>query len=133
MAIKIKKKLLDILIDKIRFKHYSYSTEKTYYFIIGVRNICYFTTKGILWRWERESEIEEFLTYLATKEKVSIRLLNGILFMYKEILGIDITFWNIQAYRTKEPKRIPVILYYYFYIGILPLINLTSSIIQGNI
>ncbi len=25
-----KKKLLDIVRDKIRFKHYSYSTEKTY-------------------------------------------------------------------------------------------------------
>jgi len=26
----VKKKLLDIVRDKIRFKHYSYSTEKTY-------------------------------------------------------------------------------------------------------
>jgi len=27
---KVKKKLLDLVRDKIRFKHYSYSTEKTY-------------------------------------------------------------------------------------------------------
>ena len=27
---KIKKKLLDLVRDKIRFKHYSFSTEKTY-------------------------------------------------------------------------------------------------------
>jgi len=40
----IKKKLLDIVRDKIRFKHYSMSTEKTYtfwikHYIVGAGHI----------------------------------------------------------------------------------------------
>lgn len=107
----MKKKLLDILIDKIRFKHYSYSTEKTYH---------YWCKKYILFHNKRhpmemgKREIEEFLTYLATKEKVSPttqnQAFNAILFMYKEVLNIDTSSWNIQAYRAKERKRIPVVL-----------------------
>jgi integron integrase len=30
--------------------------------------------------------------------------------MYKEVLGVDTASWNIQAYRAKERKRIPVVL-----------------------
>ena len=40
-----------------------------------------------------KNEIEEFLTYLSTKENVSLttqnQAFNAIIFMYKEVLGIN--------------------------------------------
>ncbi len=60
----IKKKLLDIVREKIRFKHYSLSTEKTY---------MYWIKYYILFHNKRHPnemgkvEIESFLTYLYLK------------------------------------------------------------------
>ena len=34
----------------------------------------------------------------------------AILFLYKEVLGIDMSEWNIQALRAQERKHIPVVL-----------------------
>ena len=62
----------------------------------------------------QKSEIEAFLTYLATEKKVSPTTQNqafaAILFLYKEVLGIDTSEWNIQALRVQERKHIPVVL-----------------------
>jgi integron integrase len=61
-----------------------------------------------------KSEIEAFLTSLATKKKVAPttqnQAFNAILFLYKEVLGIDMSEWNIQALRAQERKHIPVVL-----------------------
>ena len=35
---------------------------------------------------------------------------NAILFLYKEVLGIDMSEWNIPALRAQERKHIPVVL-----------------------
>lgn len=62
------KKLLDIMKDKIRFKHYSISTERTY---------VHWAKRYILFHNKRHPkdmgkiEIERFLTHLATKLNVS--------------------------------------------------------------
>jgi len=62
---KPQKKLLDIIRDKIRFKHYSLSTEKTY---------LYWIKYYILFHKKRhpiemtKPEIEQFLTYLANEK-----------------------------------------------------------------
>lgn len=106
-----KKKLLDVVRDKIRFKHYSLSTERTYLYWIK-----YF----ILYHNKRhpiqmgKPEIEQFLTWLATDKKVSPTTQNqafsAILFLYKEVLGIDMSDQNIQALRAQERKHIPVVL-----------------------
>ena len=44
-------------------------------------------------------EIEQFLTYLAVERKVSPSTQNqafsALLFLYKEVLGIDMSEWNI--------------------------------------
>ena len=108
---KIKKKLLDIVRDKIRFKHYSLSTEKTY---------VHWTKHYILFHNKKhpiemgKDEIESYLTFLATKKQVSSttqnQAFNAILFLYKEVLGIDMSEWNIQALRAQERKHIPVVL-----------------------
>ena len=63
-----KKKLLDIVRDKIRFKHYSYSTEKTY--VHWIKHYIFFHNKKHPVEMGKE-EIESFLTFLATKKRVS--------------------------------------------------------------
>ena len=107
----IKKKLLDIVRDKIRLKHYSISTEKTY--IFWIKHYIFFHNKKHPIEMGKD-EIEAFLTFLATKKRVSPTTQNqafsAILFLYKEVLGIDMSEWNIQALRAQERKHIPVVL-----------------------
>ncbi len=106
-----RRKLLDVVRDKIRMKHYSVSTERVYLYWIK-----YF----ILFHGKRHPvsmgkvEIESFLTYLATKKRVSPTTQNqafsALLFLYREILGVDMSEENIQALRAQERKHIPVVL-----------------------
>jgi len=108
---KPKRKLLDIVRDKIRFKHYSIKTEHSY--IGWIKRYIFFHNK----RHPKDMgkiEIEQFLTWLAVEQKVSPATQNqafsAILFLYKEVLGVDMSSWNIQALRAKERKHIPVVL-----------------------
>lgn len=107
----VKKKLLDLVRDKIRFKHYSYSTEKTY--VHWIKHYILFHHKKHPIEMGK-IEIEAYLTKLAVKDKVSPTTQNqafsAILFLYKEVLGIDMSEWNIQAFRSQERKHIPVVL-----------------------
>ncbi len=107
----VKKKLLDIVRDKIRFKHYSISTEKTYVF--WIKHYIFFHNKKHPIDMGKV-EIEQFLTHLAVAKKVSPTTQNqafsAILFLYKEVLGVDMSEWNIQALRAQERKHIPVVL-----------------------
>ena len=107
----VKKKLLDIVRDTIRFKHYSLSTERTY--IHWIKHYIFFHNKKHPIEMGKE-EIEEFLTSLAIENKVASSTQNqafsALLFLYKEVLGVDMSEWNIQALRAQERKRIPVVL-----------------------
>lgn len=107
----VKKKLLDLVRDKIRFKHYSYSTERTY--VHWIKHYIFFHQKKHPIDMGKV-EIETYLTKLATKDKVSPTTQNqafsAILFLYKEVLGVEISEWNIQALRAQERKHIPVVL-----------------------
>jgi len=107
----VKKKLLDIVREKIRFKHYSYSTEKTY--IHWIKQYIFFHNKKHPVDMGKQ-EIEEYLTSLAIKNRVAPTTQNqafsAILFLYKEVLGVDMSEWNIQALRAQERKHIPVVL-----------------------
>ena len=107
----IKKKLLDIVRDTVRFKHYSLSTEKTY--IHWIKHYIFFHKKKHPKDMGKE-EIEEYLTALAINNRVASSTQNqafsALLFLYKEVLGIDMSEWNIQALRAQERKRIPVVL-----------------------
>jgi len=104
-------KLLDILVEKIRFKHYSKSTEQTYY---------YWSKSYILFHNKRHPkdmgkvEIEAFLTHLAVEKNVAPstqnQAFNAILFLYREVLDIDISTFNIQSFRAKERTKVPVVL-----------------------
>ena len=107
----VKKKLLDIVRDKIRVKHYSMSTEKTYVHWI-THYILFYDKKHP--KDMGKIEIEGFLTHLAVDKKVSPSTQNqafsAILFLYKEVLGVDMSKENIQSLRAKERKHIPVVL-----------------------
>ena len=104
------KKLLDQVRDKIRFKHYSLSTENTYHSWIK---------QFILYHGKRHpvdmgaAEVEKFLTYLATQRHVSSstqnQALSAILFLYRDVLAITLP-WLDNFERSKKPRRLPVVL-----------------------
>ena len=79
----VKRKLLDIVRDKIRFKHYSRSTEKTY--VHWIKHYIFYHKK----RHPKDMgkiEIETYLTYLATDKQVSPTTQNQLQ------AGIDLRF-----------------------------------------
>ena len=65
----VKKKLLVMVRDKIRFKHYSYSTYRTYTY--WIKQYIFFHNKKHPVKMGKD-EIESFLTFLATKKIVSL-------------------------------------------------------------
>ncbi|MEN4045137.1 integron integrase [Sulfurimonas sp. NWX367] len=107
----MKKKLLDLVREKIRFKHYSIKTEQSY--TGWIKQYIFFHKKKHPVEMGK-NEIEEFLTYLAVKRKVSPTTQNqafsALLFLYTQVLDIDLSNENIQALRAQERKHIPVVL-----------------------
>lgn len=103
-------KLLDQVRERIRLKHYSIRTEKTY--LAWIRRFILFHDK----RHPRDlgkSEVEAFLTHLAVERHVAAstqnQALNAILFLYKEVLNIELA-WMDDVVRVKRPARIPEVL-----------------------
>jgi len=102
-------KLMEMVRYKLKLKHYSPKTIETYCMWI-VRYIYFHKTKypGDM----GANEIEEYLTYLAVKEKVAAstqnQAFNAILFMYKEVLNIKLPE-EINSVRAKRSQYIPVI------------------------
>lgn len=105
--------------------HYSISTEKTYRF--WIKHYIFFHNKRHPIDLGKK-EIEDFLTFLAVTRKVSPTTQNqqmrfhkvkgflenqafsALLFLYREVLGVDISTWNIQALRAQQRKHIPTVL-----------------------
>lgn len=103
-------KLLDQVREKIRYKHYSLSTEQVY--VSWIKQYILFHDK------QHPSDlggrhVEAFLTYLATKRQVSSstqnQALSAILFLYREVLALDLP-WLTKFERSKKPRRLPVVL-----------------------
>ena len=107
----MKKKLLDRLVDKIRFKHYSLRTEQVY-LAWAKRYILYHNKRHP--KDMGKIEIEQFLTHLAVEKTVSPatqnQAFNAILFLYEQVLEISLKDSNIQALRAKTKKRVPSVL-----------------------
>ena len=107
----MKRKLLDTVRDKIRFKHYSYQTEKAY--VGWIKQYIFFHNKRHPIEMGK-MEIEQFLTHLAVNKKVSPTTQNqafsALLFLYTQVLDVDLKDQNIQALRAQERKHIPVVL-----------------------
>jgi integron integrase len=103
-------KLLDQVSAKMRVKHYSLRTEKTYIDWI----------KRYIWHFDKThpkdmgaEQVEAFLTHLAVARNVSASTQNqaksALLYLYKEVLGVDLP-WLDNVTQAKVPQRMPVVL-----------------------
>jgi integron integrase len=120
-------RLLDQLRERIRYLHYSLSTEKTY---------LYWVRFFILWHGRTHKmthprdmgakEVEAFLTMLATERKVSAsthnQALSALLFLYREVLEADLP-WLTDINRPTQTKRIPSVLTKDEVAGLLAVMN----------
>ena len=105
------KKLLDQYRDQIRLKQYSPRTEKTY--TQWVREYILFHDK----RHPREmgvAEINQFITHLVVERNASAstqnQAISAILFLYRNLLQIDLDEATLTFIRPKKGKRVPVVL-----------------------
>jgi len=103
-------RLLQCVRNAVRARHYSPRTEQAY--VAWTKRFVVF--HGM--RHPREmgaDEVREFLTYLAVVRRVSAstqsQALSAILFLYREVLGMDIG-WVSDIERSKKPKKLPVVL-----------------------
>jgi integron integrase len=103
-------KLLDIVREKIRVKHYSIRTEMQY--LQWVKRFILYHNK----RHPREmggKEVEAFLSHLTTQGNVSSstqnQALSALLFLYREVLD-QMLPWMDDVIRAKKPQRLPVVL-----------------------
>jgi integron integrase len=103
-------RLLDVVRDKIRARHYSLRTEQAYVF--WIRRFVRFNRM----RHPRDlgaPEVEGFLTHLAVDAKVSASTQNqalaGILFLYRDVLEIKLP-WLESVVRAKPSTHLPVVL-----------------------
>jgi integron integrase len=106
-----KKKLLDLVREQIRVKHYSMKTERSY--VGWIKRYIFFHQKKHPIDMGKE-EIEAFLTHLAVDRHVSAttqnQAFNALLFLYTQVLGIPLKDQNIQALRAQQRLHIPVVL-----------------------
>ena len=107
-------RLLDQVRERIRYLHYSLSTEKAY--LHWVRFFIRWHGRGGVMRHPRDmgaAEVEAFLTMLATERHVSAsthnQALSAVLFLYREVLGVDLP-WLEGVNRPAQKRRIPSVL-----------------------
>jgi site-specific recombinase XerD len=107
-------RVLDQLRERIRYMHYSLSTEQVY--VYWVRFFIRWSGHGGQMRHPRElgaSEVEAFLSMLATERKVSAsthnQALSAVLFLYREVLGVALP-WLDNINRPTQKRRIPSVL-----------------------
>ena len=103
-------RLMDQVVEKLRVEHYSLRTEKTY---------CHWIRRYILFHRKRHPlemgkyEVEQFLSALAVKDRVSASTQNqalaALLFLYRKVLGTDLP-WLDEVVRARRTVRIPVVL-----------------------
>ena len=102
--------LLDQVRQAIRKRHYSHKTEEAY--VGWIKRFIHFHDKCNPSEMG-EKEIGEYLSSLATDFRVSAstqnQALNGILFLYHEVLGKNIGYVN-GVVRAKRSRRLPVVL-----------------------
>ena len=103
-------RLLDQVRERLRYAHYSLSTERSY--VYWVRWFVRF--HGL--RHPRQmgaAEVEGFLTWLANRHGASVsthrQALSALVFLYKQVLGIDLP-WLQEIGRPHVPKRLPVVM-----------------------
>lgn len=108
--VSVKPRLLDQVRAAIRTRHYSLRTEQTYCYWIKF----YIHQQGM--RHPKDmgaSEVESFLSHLATTRQVSAstqsQALAALLFLYKHVLDMELPWLN-DITRAKKSTRLPVVL-----------------------
>ena len=108
-------RLLDQVRERIRYLHYSLSTEKVYLYWVKFFIRWQGLQAGAM-RHPRDMgprEVEAFLTMLATERKVSAsthnQALSAILFLYREVLAIKLP-WLDDIGRPSQKRRIPSVM-----------------------
>ncbi len=103
-------RLLDQVRERLRYGHYSLSTERSYVFWV-----CWFVRFHGL-RHPRQmgaAEVQKFLTWLANRRGASVsthkQALAALIFLYKQVLGVDLP-WMQEIGRPRTPQRLPVVL-----------------------
>ncbi len=103
-------RLLDTVRAAIRTRHFSRRTEKAY--VAWIRRYVLHHGK----RHPRElgaAEVSAFLSHLAVDRAVSASTQNqalaALLFLYREVLGVDLP-WLDDLVRAKKPARLPTVL-----------------------
>ena len=103
-------KLLDQVAAKMRVKHYSIRTEKSY--IDWIKRYILHNGKTHP-KNMGAAEVEAFLTHLAVQRNVSASTQNqaksALLYLYKEVLGVELP-WLDNVTQAKVPQRLPVVL-----------------------
>lgn len=104
-------KLLDLVRETLRLKHYALRTEEAY--VQWIRRFILFHNK----RHPREMgmpEIRAFLAHLATEEHVAAstqtQALSALLFLYRHVLYQELDPLDLDAIRAQKPKRLPTVL-----------------------
>jgi integron integrase len=105
-----KLKFLDQCREVMVFKRFSLRTQEAY---------LHWIRRFIIWSGKRHpkdmggGEVTSFLAYLAVNERVAAstqnQALNGLMFMYREVLGLDLGQLG-EFERAKRPPRVPVVL-----------------------
>ena len=96
--------------EALRARHYSRKTEKAY---------CHWVVQFVRFHRDRqtkemaEKEINQFLTHLALKGKVSASTQNqalaALLFLYRHVMGREVGELG-EVVRAKKPERLPVVM-----------------------
>jgi integron integrase len=105
------KKLLDLYSEALRNRHYSLRTEQTY--ISWVRQFILYHNK----RHPREmgpAEINDFITNLVNCRTVAAstqnQAISAIMFLYRNVLQMELDETQILPVRPTKPKHIPTVL-----------------------
>jgi integron integrase len=102
--------LMDEVMEKMIMQHKARRTVKAY--SSKIRDYVLFTGAKKREDLFDVSQVERYLTFLATKRKVNSTTQNqalyAVLFLYREVLKIDVG--NVRSLRAKEGKRLPVVL-----------------------
>jgi integron integrase len=105
-----KPRLLDVVRQRIRAKHYSYRTEQQY--VAWIRRFILYNDK----RHPADMsapEVSRYLSHLAVERRVSASTQNqalaAILFLYRQVLEIQLP-WLDNIIRARRPQYVPVVL-----------------------
>jgi len=107
-------RVLDQLRERIRYMHYSLSTEQIY--VYWVRFFIRWSARNGPIRHPRDlgaPDVEAFLSMLANERRVSVsthnKALSAVLFLYREVLGAEL-LWLNDINRSSQKRPIPSVL-----------------------